>query len=229
LNGSTKTTRRSGGQAVSAAILGAALLTAYPADRLSAQGVLEKFSYDSLRLSGIQFDLGALGANRLRGTVTGGMRLDFGAIAPRVRVLVGLSYFKGEFDQRAIADLVRKLRSIVSDPDSNFTINVGRITWSDLTGDVDLQYVLPQGRSVTSFLGLGVGLHVRNGSGRAINGTFVEDALDGVSAGLNGTLGMEFVAGPSWRFTLEGRGVLSSELSTVSLRGGVMYRFRRTR
>jgi hypothetical protein len=229
LNGSTKTTRRSGGHAVGAAILGAALLTAYPADRLSAQGVLEKFSYDSLRLSGIQFDLGALGANRLRGTVTGGMRLDFGAIAPRVRVLVGLSYFKGEFDQRAIADLVRKLRSIVSDPDSNFTINVGRITWSDLTGDVDLQYVLPQGRSVTSFLGLGVGLHVRNGSGRAINGTFVEDALDGVSAGLNGTLGMEFVAGPSWRFTLEGRGVLSSELSTVSLRGGVMYRFRRTR
>src|SRR5207247_2329279 len=83
-----------------------------------------------------------------RGTVVGGVRLDFGRVAPRVRVLLGLSYFKGEFDQRATAELARRLRAIVNDPDSNFSIDVGRIQWSDLTGDVDLQYVLPQGRTV---------------------------------------------------------------------------------
>jgi len=202
----------------------AVLVSAGPAVRLSAQGVLSQFSYDSLGLSGIQADLGVLGASRLRGTVVGGVRLDFGRVAPRVRVLLGLSYFKGEFDQQATDELARRLRAIVNDPDNNFTINVGRITWSDLTGDVDLQYVLPQGRTVTAYLGAGLGVHLMNASGAAINGTFVEDALDGVSAGLNGTLGFEIATSPAWRFTLEARGVLSTQLSTGSLRAGVMYR-----
>jgi len=175
-------------------------------------------------LWGIQADLGVLGASRLRGTVVGGVRLDFGRIAPRIRVLLGVSYFKGEFDRNATNQLAQRLRAIVNDPDSNFTIDVGRIMWSDLTTDVDLQYVLPQGRTVTTYLGAGLSVHIMNGSGKAINGTFVEDALDGVSAGLNGTMGFEIATSPTWRFTVEARGVLSTQLSTGSLRGGIMYR-----
>ena len=102
-----------------------------------------------------------------------------------MRVLLGLSYDRGELDQHTTADLRRKIASLVQDPDSNFTINVGRIFWSDLTGDVDLQYVLPQGKSVTTYLGVGMGVHVRKGSGKAIDGTFVADAMGGVDAGLN--------------------------------------------
>lgn len=219
---STKPARRLSGWAAS---LIAVSLSVYPSNRLTAQSVLNQFTYDSLEASGLMIDLGALGASRLRGTVVGGARLDVGAIAPHVRVLLGVSYFKGEFDQQAIADLTRRLRYVVSDPDSNFTIDVGRITWSDLTGDVDLQYVLPQSQSVTTYLGLGMSVHVRNGAGRAINGTFVEDALDGISAGLNATAAAE-IGRRSWRFTIEGRGVVSADLSTVSLRTGVMYRFR---
>ncbi len=204
----------------------ALLLSARAPERLCAQAILNRFSYDSLRPSGLQADLGALGATRLRGTIVGGVRLDYGYVAPHVRVLLGLSYFKGTFNQHAIDQLTRKLRSLVTDPDSNFTINVGRITWSDLTGDLDLQYVLPQGRSVSAYLGLGMGVHLRHGSGNAINGTFVADALGGVSAGLNGTIGADYAVGPRWRLTLEGRGVVATDLSTVSLRAGVMYRFR---
>ena len=207
-----------------AAIVIVFLTTARPADRLSAQGVLNQFSYDSLKLWGIQADLGVLGASRLRGTVVGGIRLDYGRIAPRIRVLLGVSYFKGEFDRNATNQLAQRLRAIVNDPDSNFVIDVGRIMWSDLTTDVDLQYVLPQGHTVTAYLGAGLSLHIMNGNGKAINGTFVEDALDGVSAGLNGTMGFEIATSPTWRFTVEARGVLSTQLSTGSLRGGIMYR-----
>ena len=207
-----------------AAIVAVFLTTVRPSDRLSAQGVLNQFSYDSLKLWGIQADLGVLGASRLRGTVVGGIRLDYGRIAPRIRVLLGVSYFKGEFDRNATNQLAQRLRAIVNDPDSNFVIDVGRIMWSDLTTDVDLQYVLPQGHTVTAYLGTGLSLHIMNGSGKAINGTFVEDALDGVSAGLNGTMGFEIATSPAWRFTVEARGVLSTQLSTGSLRGGIMYR-----
>src|SRR6266498_2353252 len=124
LKSSTRAVWRSGGKAVG---LLAVMFTALPPYRLTAQGVLSQFSYDSLGLSGIQADLGVLGASRLRGTVVGGVRLDYGRVAPRIRVLLGLSYFKGAFDRQATAELAQRLRAIVNDPDSNFTIDVGRI------------------------------------------------------------------------------------------------------
>ncbi len=187
--------------------------------------MLEEFSYDSLRPSGIQIDVGALGSSDLERTLTGGVRLDAGRIAPRVRVLVGLSYFRSDFDADARSRFERRIRDFVIDPSGDDTIRVGEVRMTALTADLDLQYVLPQGRVVTAYLGLGVGVQLLNGSGPAIDGTFIEDGLDGVAASLNATVGTEFRVAPRWRLTLEGRGALSSELSTVSLRGGVMYRF----
>jgi opacity protein-like surface antigen len=210
---------------VGTAAAAALWLTVLPGGRLAAQGVLNQFSYDNLRLSGLQLDVGPLGASELKGTIAGGVRLDYGFIAPHVRVLLGLSYFRSEFDNNARTRFENRIRALVKDPDSNFTVDVGRIFWSDLTGDLDLQYVIPQGRGVTMYVGVGLSVHLRNGSGSAINGTFVEDALDEINAGLNATIGTEFNLSRVWRFTLDGRGVVSSGLSTVSLRSGIMYRF----
>jgi hypothetical protein len=199
------------------------LLAAGPSGRLAAQGVLNQFSYDNLRLSGIQLDAGLLGASDLTGATVGGLRVDYGRIAPKVRLLLGLSYFHSRFDQQAINRFERRLDSIVN-PSTPDSINLGRISLSDLIGDIDFQFVFPQGHGITAYLGTGVSIHVRNGSGAAINGTFMEDALDVITAGLNGTMGFEFNLSPAWRFTVDGRGVLSSGLRSVSLRTGVMYR-----
>ncbi len=219
-----KAVSRLGGWAVSAAVLATLLLSAYPANRLTAQSVLEQFSYDNLKPSALQLDLGPLGGSNIRGALVGGLRLDYGLIAPHVRVLLGLSYYKADFSSEARARFEQRLKSVVIDPTRDDTINLGRITWSDVTGDVDLQYVLPQSHTVTAYLGLGIGAHLRHGSGGAINGTFVQDALNEITAGLNGTIGTEIGAG-RWRVTLEGRGVLSSGVSTASLRTGVAYRW----
>src|SRR6184192_3901192 len=210
----TEAVRRSGGRAV---CLVAIFLTVGRPDRLSAQGFLSRFSYDNLKPSALQLDLGPVGGNNIRGTLTGGLQLDYGFIAPHVRVLLGVSYYKADFSSAARARFEQRLKSVVIDPSGDDTISLGRITWSDVTGDVDLQYVLPQGQAVTAYMGIGLGAHFRHGSGAAINGTFVQDALNEITAGLNGTLGAEFGA-KHWRFTLEARGVLSSGLSTASLR-----------
>ncbi|HLZ46480.1 MAG TPA: hypothetical protein VKQ05_12460 [Gemmatimonadales bacterium] len=199
------------------------LLSVVPSARLSAQGVLNQFSYENLRLSGIQVDAGLLGASELKGTTVGGVRLDYGRIAPKVRLLLGLSFFRSEFDQQTINRFEARLDSIAH---PSTPINLGRIRLSDLIGDVDFQFVFPQGHGVTAYLGTGISIHVRNGSGAAINGTFVEDALDVITAGLNGTMGFEFNLSPAWRFTVDGRGMVSSGLRTVSLRTGIMYRLR---
>ena len=220
----TETVRRIGGRAVGGSVLAAALLTAVPPVRLTAQSVLEQFSYDNLKPSALQLDIGPVGGNNIRGALVGGLRLDYGLIAPHVRVLLGLSYYKADFSSEARARFEQRLKSVVIDPTGDDTINLGRITWSDVTGDVDLQYVLPQSRTVTAYMGIGIGAHLRHGSGAAINGTFVQDALNEITAGLNGTIGTEIGAG-KWRVTVEGRGVLSSGVSTASLRTGVAYRW----
>lgn len=201
------------------------VLTVLPPDRLPAQTVLEQFSYDDLRPSGLQLDVGVLGSTDLTGAVVGGARLDYGFVAPKVRVLLGLSYFRSEFDNEARARFERRIRELVIDPSGDDMIRVGRIHWSDLIADLDLQYVIPQGSAVWTYVGVGFGVHFRNGSGAAIDGTFVEDALDGISAALNATLGAEIALGAGWRVAFDGRGVVSPDLSTVSVRTGLMYRF----
>ncbi len=189
-----------------------------------SQTLLEQFSYENLRPSALQLDIGPLGGNNIRGTLTAGARLDYGLVAPRLRVLFGVSYFNADFSSAARTRFEQQLRGVVIDPAKDDTIRLGRITWSDVTLDLDLQYVLPQGRAVTAYMGLGLGAHIRHGSGTAINGTFVQSALNEITAGLNATLGTE-IGARHWRLTVDGRGVLSSGLSTVSLRTGVMYRW----
>src|SRR5437763_1607193 len=202
----------------------AMLLSASLPACLPAQGLLSQFSYDNLKPSALQLDVGPLGGNNIRGALTGGMRLDYGRIAPHVRVLLGVSYFKADFGSAARARFEQRLKSVVVDPSRDDTIKLGSITWSDVTGDVDLQYVLPQGHAVTAYMGIGLSAPFRHGNRPEINGTFVQDALNEITAGLNGTIGAEFGA-KHWCFTLEARGVLSSGLSTASLRSGVMYRW----
>ena len=96
---------------------------------------------------------------------------------------------------------------------------------ADVVADLDVQYALTESAAGAVFVGGGISVHFRNGSGPAIAGTFVEDALDEIGAGLNAMIGGELrLAGP-WRGTAEARGVVASGLSSASLRVGVMYRF----
>lgn len=199
-------------------------LATFAASPAVGQGLLSKFSYDQLQISGFEFDIGSVATHDLRGAMIGGLRMDAGYLAPHVRVLLGASYTRSRFTDRAVARFNRQLLKLVNDPDSNSTIDVGRVHLSDFIADLDLQYVFNDGQPVTAVLGLGGGVHIRDGSGRAINGTFIQDALSGVSPALNATAGMEVGLAPAWRLTGELRGTLLSDYSQFSARVGFMYR-----
>lgn len=205
------------------------LAAAIPAGAVAAQGVLSQFTYDELRVSGLQVDVGAIATHELRGALVYGLRLDAGYLAPHVRVLIGVSRTSSLFTSRAVDRLNRSLLALVNDPDSNATIDVGRVRLSDVMLDLDLVYVFNDGRPVTFAAGLGAGVHFRNGSGPAIDRTFIEDALDGVAPAVNGTLAVSVALAPAWRFTGELRGALLSDYSTVAARMGFQYRFRGAR
>lgn len=218
----TETTRRLCGTALRTATL---LLAVVMPERAVAQGVLSQFTYDELRASGLQVDVGSIATRDLRGALVWGLRLDAGYLAPHVRVLLGVSRTGSRFTDRAVARLNRTLLALVTDPDSNATIDVGRVRLSDVIVDLDLQYVFNDGQPVTVAAGLGAGVHFRNGTGRAIDRTFIEDALDGVAPSLNAMLAVGVALAPSWRLTGELRGALLSDYSTAGGRVGFQYRF----
>ena len=57
------------------------LLVPVPA---AAQGLLDQFSYEGLRVAGLGVDLGATFSNRLERRVSASLRVDGGWIAPNV-------------------------------------------------------------------------------------------------------------------------------------------------
>lgn len=187
-----------------------------------AQGFWEQFSYEGLRLSGIGVDVGPVWSNRLTTGLVGALRIDFGHFAPKVRVLVSASYFRREFRQEEIDEFERQLENIIDDP--SVTIDLGAITWADYGLALDFHYLFEPARRVRPYAGLGLGLHLRNGSGDAISGTFVEGALDMVDVGLIGSLGLEIGLTRSLVLTADARGEATTELLLASVRGGITYR-----
>ncbi len=205
-------------------LLAGLLLASLPSAAL-AQRPLDRFSYDNLGFYGFWPEVGILTSDRLEGTVSYGARVDLGQFAPRLRMLAGVSYFRSDFKSKEIADFEAALEEVVTDPTQDFSIDLGDIRWSDIAIELDLQYMLtPATTRYQPYLGLGAGMHIRNGSGQAINGTFVEDALDMLGAGISATAGMDVRMGRVLVLNIGGRAVFGSDLQTVGLSVGLGYR-----
>lgn len=190
---------------------------------LKAQGFLEQFSYEGVRLAGIGLDAGGVISNSLTTEPIGGVRIDLGLFAPRVRVMLGASYFKGAFDADQIAAFETRLEELLVG--CTCALDVGSVTMANVEVFADLQYLLRSVGRVQPYVAFGFGAHVRDGDGPAIDGTFVEDALDTVAAGVDGAVGVDIAILSRLAFLAEVRGGLTSELRTVSARGGLMLRF----
>ena len=190
---------------------------------VAAQGFWEQFSYEGLRLTGIGVEAGASVSDRVTTSASLAFRVEYGRIAPRVRVVLGGSYMRGDLRADEITRFEQQLRKVVDDPTNDFTIDVGSITWTEYRAGLDLQYVFTDSR-IRPYAGLGLGIHVWNGSGDAIAGTFVEDALDTIAAGIAGSAGVMVGITRRLDATAEVRGEATSELRSLVVRGGLMIR-----
>lgn len=191
---------------------------------LAGQGPLDGFSYDGLEFSGFGIELGGVTSDRLESGVVAGIRVDYGYFAPRVRMVFGLSYFKEDFDRDEIVQFERSLRRVVIDPTNDFVIVVGDISLSNIQADIDLLYEFSKGPSLMTYGGVGLAVHIRNGAGPAIDGTFVEDVLDTFAAGFNLVLGGELSVLTGLSSYADVRLGLSGELNMASFRIGLMFR-----
>lgn len=190
----------------------------------AAQSFLDEFTSEGLRLSGVGLDFGGMWSDRLDPAFSGSLRVDAGYVAPRVRPLLSISLAKSRYADDEIATLEQRLTDVVVDPTGQARVVIDSITLTNVTLDLDVQYLFTAGR-VLPYAGLGVGVHIRDANGAAIAGTIVEDALQAIVAAVNATLGLEVQVSPKVRLTAEGRGIAASGLLALSARAGVMLRF----
>jgi hypothetical protein len=200
------------------------LLLAVTSAPLAGQGVLDQFSYEGLRVSGVGFEAGVLVADRLEREATFGMRVDLGFFAPAVRPLLGFSYFRSRYTAGSIAEFETRLRGVVNDPTGDFTVDVGEVALSDLALQFDLQAIAGAGGPVSPYVGVGAGVHLRDATGAAIAGTFVEDALETLAATVNLTGGLEVALSRALRLAVDGRGMYGSGIAALTVRGVLWVR-----
>ncbi len=191
-----------------------------------AQSTLEQFTYDSVGFRGIQVGVGAMWSNKVETTAQYSLQVHLGEIAPKVRFMLGASYFKADLSDEEISRLEAGILQLVDDPSGTATVDLGQVKWQDIAFAGDVQYLILGGgaRRWQPYVGGGFSFHFRNGSGDRISGTVVEDNLDQLQIGLDLTAGTDVLLTRSLVLNLGVRGVLTGNLNTLTLGVGLGYR-----
>ena len=169
-----------------------AALMGWGATPIQAQQ-LDEFDYENLQFRGIGLEVGYILPTRVDATPVFGGRIDLGYLGPGFRVVPTISYWSSSFERAEVAELETQLETLIGRETGNpVDVDLGTITWRDLSLGVDGQYVwsVPSIGALT-FAGIGMTAHLLNGEGEAIRDTFIEDLLDAVSAGFNAHVGIE--------------------------------------
>jgi len=134
---------------------------------------------------------------QMEGTSAYALNADYGEITPGWRVVFSATYWDSRLTNETMQRFADSLRKsvVLVDPAQEFRIDLGRVSVSDVALDMDLRW---QPRRFASavlrpYVSGGVGAHVINAEGKAIAGTFVERALDNITAGLAASTGVDLV------------------------------------
>jgi len=76
-----------------------------------------------------------------------------------------------------------------------------------------------------TYAGAGVSVHILNGSGPAVDGTFIEDLLDSVTAGLNVHGGLEYPVTNRFRLYTQTRYEALGDFQYLELKFGAQIMF----
>lgn len=204
----------------------ASLQATAAAPSLSAQDLAD-FDYENLTLRGVAPEWGYLWPTRVEATQSWGVRLDLGYLGPGLRIVPTVGYWKSTFKAAEVSELEDRVASLIEDQTGGFPprVDLGVIDWSDVNVSVDGQVVWRVPYGVLTFLGMGAGVHMLNGSGPAIDGTFVEDLLDSVTAGFNLHAGLEYPVGRRFRLYGQGRYEVMGDLQYAQVRFGGQFMF----
>lgn len=151
------------------------------------------------------------------------LRVDLGELAPSLRLVPALTFWASEYRESEMEELGDRVEALCERGGSPCPgLDLGQVEVSDLSLEVDAQYLWTTSLGIEPYAGAGVGLHLLNGSGDLIEDTFVEDILDGITPGVNAHAGIELPLG-ALRLHGELRGTLAGSASWVGAGVGAVW------
>lgn len=193
------------------------LLSAVPA----AGQLLADYDYDRLAFQGAGMDYGYIWPNRVDPTPAYTLRVDLGFLGPGVRLVPSLTYWSSKLKEEDLARFAEQLSRLGGGPVS--ADDLGTIDRRSISLALDAHLVWVTSLGIFTYVGLGPGLHLLDGNGEVIDGTFVEDLLDSVSAGAAAMAGAEYLPTQWLRLYAEGRYTLLSDLRYPTVRIGAAF------
>ncbi len=214
-----------------ACLLGSLVATA-GATKLEAQiGGVADYDYEHLQFRGVGLDGGYIFPSTVESTYTLGGRVDLGYLGPGIRLLGRVTRWSSSLKSSEVQRFEDRLNDLYNAqrPDGTppIAIQLGEIGWSDWVVGLDGQVMWQMPLGLLGYSGLGVSAHIMNGSGAAIEDTFVEDLLDAVRAGANAHLGLEVPLHERVRLYGDGRFEWLGDLYYFGVQGGVQVFLRR--
>jgi hypothetical protein len=215
--------RRTGGGAAALGAL-AVLLAAGPMAGEASGQRLADFDYENLSPRGVMVDLGWVRPSRVNATGSLGARLDLGFLGPGVRVTTGFSYWSSTLRRAEVEAFESQVADLIEmETGERPAVNLGTIRWADVALNADAQLVWRVPGGFLTYVGGGGTAHVMRGSGDAIDGTFIEDLLNTIRAGVNLHAGLEVPIGERLRAVGEARLEMVQSVSYGQLRAGLQY------
>ncbi len=190
----------------------------------SAQ-ILAQYDYEDLEFRGLGLEAVRIWPARVEPTNGVALRLDLGLVGPRVRINPTARYWASTLNSAEVSRLAAQIILVCErQPDVTCPerLDLGEIKISDLELSLDGHLLLLGEQPLTPYVGLAVALHLLNGSGDFIDGTFVEDLLDTVAPGIGPMAGIQVRLGSAISIHTEARFMIASDIrySSVGI-GGV--------
>jgi hypothetical protein len=192
--------------------------------RGSAQpAVLRRLNFDRLQLAALGASAGAIQISQVNRTSIYAIGADYGEIAPEWRVVFGVSYWNSRYTDGAVQTFVDSLNSYIGG--STPRVQPSPVSLYDVTFSMEFRWMPGYSGEIKPFLGVGLAGHVIDAEGKLINGTFVERALDNITAGVIASAGAQLRL--VRHFGVEGivRGDLLSGFRSLQIRAGGNYLF----
>lgn len=184
------------------------------------------YDYANLSFRGISFDVGQLNTDNVEDATTLGVRFDLGYLGPGFRITPGVTYWESTMAQAEVDQFETRLTELNqtqggTPPLGGFDLGV--IDRSDVIVTLDGEYVWTIPFDMYFSAGVGVSAHFLNGSGAAIDGTFVEDLLDSASAGFNLHAALEYPIAERVRLYGGSKIEVLGDLNYFEFRGGLSF------
>jgi len=186
----------------------------------------EDYDYENLAFRGLGVWVFGVLPARSETALALQVRADLGELGPNVRISPSITFWSSRIrdgELRKMEDRFENACERAGTPCPG--IDLGEVKLSDLSIDVDAQFLFTTDFGIEPYAGLGAGVHLVNGRGDFIDDTFVEDVLDAITPGLNAMAGIEIPFGPALRLQAEARAVLASNVRSIGLGVGGAWTF----